>query len=658
MFLFCLVPVLDGCLGLGPISMRYDMQQYNKDVLLSEQRMLLYNVGLLNQGLPPHFMTVATIAQTLTYSAAGAFTFTNVWNKLFAPHTSTSTNIKGSNTYGAGITASMVENPTILFVPIQGQDFAQRFESPVTDKLTLFLEDLNPGYGEQAKCGSQLPDEKELKPKIEAELKEELRQESNQMLLRGFEQEVKKRIKQSIEQTNERCSSGRIAKRTIVWLLSLFAQNLDVRHGDHDCPDDIWQKVQYPTKEIPYFRQGTTFKSCIDKVANYKDFDQVDANIPIVSATSTPKDPPTATEEVSALEANLRWAKVDNENRLATVVRIPALLDYDPIFEPEPEVNKKLSDALIPTWWEYIPKPPWKGLAYTLPPKYQWYQFKYKEPNLEADYRRLNKKYILLPEGKVLKCHGKNCKPVSRGEETPTTYQKMRGLSYGDKLVRDVWPYPYDEVYFEFRNHNATNDQAEQDCTIAPYPDKDLENMIIHACHSMQCPSKSATVDEDECDQDDAKCECELACKDRDTLQSASNKYKNDRVFCGFLKIGNLIQILQNLSDLACTDKETKSPECDDSIFGIGPKVPPYATVEAPYTNYPVSIHPDEWIWAPAHNPNYTENRNADQEKVHTQRVLGERDKFMFLELCKLYQMSLVDTSKLLTGTIPVTISK
>jgi len=538
-----------------------------------------------------------------------------VWNKLFAPAATTSTNTKGSNTYAAGLTATAVENPTISFVPIQGQDFAQRFESSVTDKLTLFLEDLN------------------IPPPSNLQVIEE----------------------QKSGGKPEKTAQQKTAEQRIKWLLRLFAENFDILHGDKDCHEGFWSKMQYPTDKPP--EEGKEFDNCMEEVAKFTDTDQIDANIPITSATATIKDPPTATEEVSALAANLRWAKAGNENRLANVVKIPALLDYDPIFKPEPEANKELSNALISPYWEYtrrgaISKPPWKGLAYTLPPKYQWYRFNDKKLKDEQRpyYGKLKNKYILLPESKVMKCkENGDCDPVSRGEETSTTYQKMREFTYGDKLARYVWPYPYDEVYIESRNHEVTNEEAEQDCT-EPFQDdlEDLDNIIKRVC-SKSCPPDAVTSDEDEYDQCNSKCECKQACKDKETLNRAFEKSKQRNVLCGFIKVGNLIQILQNLADLACTDPKKlddhNSTACEASIFGIGFKAPPYAIVSAPYTDYPVSAHLSKTIWVPAHDPK-------------KQRDLYERDKFMFLQLYKLYQMSLVDTSKLVTGTIPITISK
>jgi hypothetical protein len=73
----------------------------------------------------------------------------------------------------------------------------------------------------------------------------------------------------------------------------------------------------------------------------------------------------------------------------------------------------------------------------------------------------------------------------------------------------------------------------------------------------------------------------------------------------------------------------------------------------------------------PAHNPDYilpaysALNKHDIEEKCENdpdevmckQRKLGERDEFVFYTLYKLYKMSLVDTSKLVTPPPAVTIT-
>jgi hypothetical protein len=133
--------VLTGCFGPG--TMHYDIQQYNKEVLSSEKEMLLYNIAALAEGQSPHFTMVSNISASRSFTATSTFTFTNVWNKFFLA-TKSSNFQKGSNTYAEAVATGVTEMPTITYLPIQGQDFASRFESPITpDKLNIFLEDIN-----------------------------------------------------------------------------------------------------------------------------------------------------------------------------------------------------------------------------------------------------------------------------------------------------------------------------------------------------------------------------------------------------------------------------------------------------------------------------------------------------------------------------------
>jgi hypothetical protein len=143
-----MILVLTGCFGPG--AMHYDIQQYNKEVLSSEKEMLLYNIAALAEEQSPHFTMVSNISASRSFTSTSTSTFTNVRNKLFLG-TNTSDFQKGSNAYGEAVATGVTENPTITYLPIQGQDFASRFESPITpDKLNIFIEDinLNPNFEE------------------------------------------------------------------------------------------------------------------------------------------------------------------------------------------------------------------------------------------------------------------------------------------------------------------------------------------------------------------------------------------------------------------------------------------------------------------------------------------------------------------------------
>ena len=96
---------------------------------------------------------------------------------------------------------------------------------------------------------------------------------------------------------------------------------------------------------------------------------------------------------------------------------------------------------------------------------------------------------------------------------------------------------------------------------------------------------------------------------------------------------------MQSLAENACRPpgdpRIDKCANFPNSFVGIGPQVPPWADRSVP-------IGKNEYVWVPA----------------HPRDTFATRDSEMFLALYKLYQMSLVDTSKLVSGTTPITISK
>jgi hypothetical protein len=168
-------------------------------------------------------------------------------------------------------------------------------------------------------------------------------------------------------------------------------------------------------------------------------------------------------------------------------------------------------------------------------------------------------------------------------------------LSYVDGIVNNVWPVSQDYFYFELRRDQADDAEAKAAC-----------------------------------------------------FSESSNMLDNTNLLvCGFFKIGRLLTIMNRLATLACDERSI----VDSCVFGIGDSVPSWADSSAPYQ---LSARPDAWayrnlagpyVWVPAHNP-------------ETEQQLADRDRRAFLILYELYQMSLVDTSKLVTGFPPITISK
>jgi hypothetical protein len=587
---------LAGC--FGPPTMHYDIQEYNKQVVSSEQEMLLYNIGRLHYDQPPHFMMVSSVSQTRMFSAGLSFQWMQMWNTLFVPTGGGSGVVpKGTNTWEAGpFTAGTTENPTITFVPIQGQDFAQRFESPLTDKFSLFYEDL----------------------------------------------------------------SWSAPREDLTELVDLFVQSLDLTHGDnHQCKRGRYfnrpfeqQDLKDDNPEPQYYL--SEFSDCVDEIiSRFQDVEQLDGSHKVPTEAS---DEPKSPDLVTALQANYKWAKIGEEYALTNPVRIPAWFDYFPNIVEQPDPKPKWDEPLQQVWTQdYLPE--WRDTAYFLPKGYSWKI--YQGPADQRVYalvpdgydlvrednghlkRGRNGHYILrklathlasgkrqtgssiltstggtlraedvgreivgigIPSGtKVIEVNANTATmslsayrdsedSMSVGDDLESPY---KDFSYTDEVVKDLWPAPYDNVYVELRENS-------------------LDNAVDDAKAKRLCFSEPDQFD------------------------------KSDLV-CGYFKVGNYLQIMQRLAGKACTSEKPAEIKkyCSRSIFGVGPQAPSWADNSASFT----SPNGTEWAWVPAHDP-------------QTDPPLAERDRREFFSLYKLYQMSLVDTSKLVTGAPPITISK
>jgi hypothetical protein len=598
--------MVTGC--FGPQTMHHDIQEYNKEALSSEKEMLLFNIGELHDNLPPHFMMLSSIAQTRSFSAGGSFQWSQaldalapttaianmVNNAIGSRTTTTTTSAKevGSTWEAGPFTAATAESPTFQFVPLQGQDFATRFESSLTDKLTLFLEDREQ-YATDA--------EKEA-------------------------------------------------------IVLLFAQSLALSHGDHDkCKPGFYvNRNRYPQDQNPETHYYNDFSACVKEIVESADYyNVVDSGYPVPTKAS---DEPKSSDVVTALQQNLEWTKNGDTFKLIKPFRIPAWFDYDPEFVAPPE---KPDPSPLPVFWIADKDDvDWEAQQYMLPKGYQWKVYKFNK-----NYDKSDNVYALVPDGYelarddqtgnlkldengnyVLKKSGKlgphlAYGTVTSGSQTITNIAKFvitdlgrsitgKGIppgttivwldaaantammsvnatdssgdiisvgdadqfSYGDKVVSDIWPSPQNYFYVELRKGEVGDATAKEACHGKPY----------------------------------------------------KYDYNNDMV-CGYFKIGNLLQVMQRLADAACDSKDPQLIEnsCPESIFGIGPIVPSWADSRASYTG----TEGKEWIWVPAHDP-------------ETNRDAAERDRTAFFTLYKLFQTSLVNTSSLVSGSIPITIGK
>jgi hypothetical protein len=574
---------LAGCFGAP--AMRYDIQEYNKQTVMSEQKMLLFNLGRLNQGLPPHFTMLATVSQSRTFTGTAGFKWSN------------------PATWSSPFTATNTESPTIQFVPVQGQDFANRFESPLTDKFALFLEDRS-WYATSA--------------------------EQEEVVL-------------------------------------FFAQSLILSHGDNDkCkfgnglyvnrfpdPRDI-----HPDENQYY----SLLSACVEEIVqSYTDYVQIDGSHPVPTIDSIA---PLGADIVTALGAGYKWTGGDGKYQLTNPVRVLAWLDYTPKIvapqEPPPPRNEPVPPVFTlpsnPRWPEltsfYVPKD-YKPSVYTVSTHgagsaqnvnvlvSDGYGLARDESgNLRRDshgHYIAEKKRSIAHTATGLRSTGSptitrtgnidahdigsriagdgipdNARivainsrahtatmsiPATRGSERMMSVGEVEGFSdrfsYSDEVINDVWPVTQNYFYVELRKNETrppgqliTDATAERDCFASPGADPD--NGLV----------------------------------------------------CGYFKIGNLLQIMQRLAEMACTSTDPARSSCSSGNFGIGYHVPSWADTSASFTN---TDGIEEYVWVPAHNP-------------ETQPELADRDRRAFFTLYKLYQMSLVNTSQLVSGAPSITI--
>jgi hypothetical protein len=329
---------------------------------------------------------------------------------------------------------------------------------------------------------------------------------------------------------------------------------------------------------------------------------------------------PSATDVTTALAANYEWTQKGKDYKLTTPIRIPAWLDYNPDFDEHAQPEDL---SLDPVLIHQDSPPKAVDLVYRTPKGYTWKQYTDEEDRLS---------YALVPEGYTIrdgelkkldkcgavecelgtceggkcsqegKCVGDKCK--AKECESGTCEGDQTKLLYSDEIVDGVWPVPQDYFYIELRKNYDPEHLPKDD---------DPEHRGIP-------PVYNTTA--------------EKVCFGRPDADE-----KNNDVVCGYLKIGNLLQIMQRLATLVCTPAKNNGRCDDENIFAVGPRssVPAWAERKT-------QIGTNQYIWEPAHDP------KTD--------LSGVKDQQMFSYLYKLYQMSLVDTSKLVTGAPPITISK
>lgn len=122
--LVILAMAVNGC--IGPRALRGTIIEYDKKHLNAETELILLNVGRLANGTPPHF--------TLWSQAIASYELTTN-----AGFTGTLMSHASKNTYAVNLGETSSEKPAITIAPVQGEEYAKRFESPLADKFELLL---------------------------------------------------------------------------------------------------------------------------------------------------------------------------------------------------------------------------------------------------------------------------------------------------------------------------------------------------------------------------------------------------------------------------------------------------------------------------------------------------------------------------------------
>ncbi len=116
-FYFLVIFLLSGCSGLGPSTLKGNRYGYNTTIQRSNDQQLLLNLVRLKYRDTPYFLEVNSVAAQFKFRANGGADAT------------LQNGVKGLFGFSAG--ASMEENPTVSYSPLQGEQFIQRFLSHI-----------------------------------------------------------------------------------------------------------------------------------------------------------------------------------------------------------------------------------------------------------------------------------------------------------------------------------------------------------------------------------------------------------------------------------------------------------------------------------------------------------------------------------------------
>lgn len=156
-----------GCSTLGPRTIRSDRFNYNQAVAESSNEQLLLNIVRLRYGEPIFWLEIGSMLSQYTFEAGANFTTwdydINRWKNptlraLFGVRPDPSP----TDSWGANL--GWADRPTITYLPLQGEEFAQRVMTPIPATTIIYLAQSGWNIDQVFECCVQRVNDVENKP--------------------------------------------------------------------------------------------------------------------------------------------------------------------------------------------------------------------------------------------------------------------------------------------------------------------------------------------------------------------------------------------------------------------------------------------------------------------------------------------------------------
>ncbi len=122
--LFALLLTLAGCANLGPRALQAGRNDYNVAIQQTNDEQLLLNLVRLRYRDTPLFLEVSSVTTQFAFTAGA---------------NGSATIRSGPDQGGLGASLGYAEEPTVVYTPLQGEDFVQRFLAPISLDTILLL---------------------------------------------------------------------------------------------------------------------------------------------------------------------------------------------------------------------------------------------------------------------------------------------------------------------------------------------------------------------------------------------------------------------------------------------------------------------------------------------------------------------------------------